>query len=48
MLHDQSIYTEPDEFNPERFITVDGTVDPAAREGIMSIVFGFGRRYAVA
>ena len=43
MLHDDSVYTQPEEFSPDRFSPSDenpkGEPDPARA------VFGFGRRY---
>ncbi|KAK7471001.1 hypothetical protein VKT23_002414 [Stygiomarasmius scandens] len=44
MTHDQRTYTDPMNFQPERFLTIDGRTpekDP------YEIVFGFGRRYKV-
>ncbi|KAI0264159.1 cytochrome P450 [Gloeopeniophorella convolvens] len=41
ILRDPSVYPEPDEFKPERFLNSDGTVrdDP-----MQSVVFGYGKR----
>ena len=44
MLHDETIYPEPFEFKPERFIK-DGQLNPAVRDPDHA-VFGFGRRWA--
>jgi Cytochrome P450 len=43
ILHDERVYKNPEEFNPERFLK-DGQLDPNVRspEGA---AFGFGRRY---
>ena len=41
ILHDPTVFPEPDSFKPERFINPDGSLrdDP-----VMSTVFGFGKR----
>ncbi|KAI0278757.1 cytochrome P450 [Russula aff. rugulosa BPL654] len=41
LLHDPTVFPEPDSFKPERFINPDGTLrdDP-----IVSTIFGFGKR----
>ncbi|KAI0066626.1 cytochrome P450 [Artomyces pyxidatus] len=41
IMHDPTVYPDPDAFKPERFLTEDGQVkdDPAS-----SIAFGFGKR----
>ena len=41
ILHDPSIYPEPDVFKPERFLNPDGSLrdDP-----LLSSTFGFGKR----
>jgi cytochrome P450 len=44
MLHDQEVYADPEEFNPDRFIP-EGT-KPAAPDPARA-AFGFGRRYAI-
>ena len=38
MCHDERVYSEPMQFNPERFLGEDAEPDPFAA------VFGFGRR----
>lgn len=43
MLHDENIYPQPFEFNPDRWIK-DGKLDPDMRDP-MHAAFGFGRRY---
>ncbi|KAF9469732.1 cytochrome P450 [Collybia nuda] len=43
MTHDESIYTEPDAFKPERFINGDGKLN----DDDLTFVFGFGRRICV-
>jgi cytochrome P450 len=44
MLHDETVYPEPFEFKPERFMK-DGQLNPAVRDPDHA-VFGFGRRWA--
>ena len=44
MLRDESLYADPDVFNPDRFVTEDGRLD----DNILNpdeIVYGFGRRF---
>ncbi|KAG6875967.1 hypothetical protein C0992_001649 [Termitomyces sp. T32_za158] len=41
ILHDETIYPNPDMFNPDRFMK-DGKLNPEIRDP--SVVFGFGRR----
>ncbi|TCD61890.1 hypothetical protein EIP91_007794 [Steccherinum ochraceum] len=43
MLRDPQDYEDPEKFVPERFIGVNGMIDPLIRDPI-SIAFGFGRR----
>ncbi|KAJ6508469.1 cytochrome P450 [Mycena sanguinolenta] len=43
MVYDESIYSNPDKFDPERFLNADG--QPNADDQILS--FGFGRRACV-
>ena len=44
MLHDGTVYPDPFEFKPERFMK-DGQLNPAVRDPDHA-VFGFGRRWA--
>ena len=44
ILHDEEIYPEPFKFNPDRFLTQDGQLDPAIQDPFIA-VFGFGRRF---
>ena len=41
-MHDEERYPDPETFNPARFLTTDGTVDPSVPDPAQ--VFGFGRR----
>ncbi|KAL1682657.1 cytochrome P450 [Schizophyllum commune] len=43
MLHDESMYPEPDVFKPDRFLNADGTLNSNVRRP-EEIAFGFGRR----
>ena len=42
MCYDQTMYPDPETFNPDRFLK-DGNLNPAVRDP-ETIVFGFGRR----
>ena len=42
ILHDERVYSDPDKFDPGRFLTTDGQLDSSAPEPVA--VFGFGRR----
>lgn len=44
MCHDAMDYPNPDLFDPDRFLTEDGRINPEIRDP-STIVFGFGRRY---
>ena len=43
ILHDESEYPDPDRFNPDRFISKDGTLDADIRNP-EDFAFGYGRR----
>ncbi|KAJ6576429.1 cytochrome P450 [Mycena vulgaris] len=43
MTHDESIYPEPERFNPDRFFTADGKLN----DDNTVLAFGFGRRICV-
>ena len=43
MLYDEERYPDPHHFNPERFFTDDGQLDPTVLDPA-SVAFGFGRR----
>jgi cytochrome P450 len=43
MLHDPEFYPSPLEFNPERFLNVDGSLNTDVKDP-RDITFGFGRR----
>ncbi len=43
MLHNEITYPNPHEFEPDRFMTPDGRLDPLAKDP--APLFGFGRRY---
>ncbi|KAF7346415.1 putative cytochrome P450 [Mycena sanguinolenta] len=43
MTHDESIYPEPERFNPDRFFTADGKLN----DDDVVFAFGFGRRICV-
>jgi cytochrome P450 len=40
ILHDPEVYTDPDEFIPERFLNDDGTIN----DDDVHLSFGYGRR----
>ncbi|EJD55009.1 cytochrome P450 [Auricularia subglabra TFB-10046 SS5] len=42
ILHDEKTYPNPHAFTPERWLTPDGQLDPAAKDPLA--FFGFGRR----
>lgn len=46
MLHDETVYPKPFEFNPDRFIK-DGKLNPEVKDPGHA-AFGFGRRYGVS
>ena len=43
MTHDESTYSDPESFLPERWLNEDGQLDHSASI-LDSVVFGFGRR----
>lgn len=43
ILHDESRYVNADAFNPDRFLTAEGTLDPHVPNP-EEFAFGFGRR----
>ncbi|KAI5889746.1 cytochrome P450 [Schizophyllum commune H4-8] len=43
IVHDEEAYPEPYAFKPERFLDIDGKLNPAVRDPA-DIAFGFGRR----
>jgi len=46
MLHDEGNYPEPFKFNPDRFLTQEGQLNPAVQDPALA-AFGFGRRFAI-
>ena len=43
VCYDKNVYPEPETFNPERFLTKDGKIDPSVKDPEARI-FGSGRR----
>ena len=43
ILHDPSVYSDPDAFNPDRFLDEHGLIDPQIPDPVAH-VFGHGRR----
>jgi cytochrome P450 len=43
MLRDETLYSDPHAFKPERFIK-DGEIDPNVLDP-HDVIFGFGKRY---
>jgi cytochrome P450 len=43
ILHDPEDYPDPEVFNPSRYLTPEGTLDPSVRDP-STACFGFGRR----
>ncbi|KAL1750225.1 cytochrome P450 [Schizophyllum commune] len=46
MAHDEKAYPDPYAFKPERYLDVDGKLDPNVRDPA-KIIFGFGRRNCI-
>ena len=44
ILHDEENYPEPFRFNPDRFLSHDGQLNPAIKDPALA-AFGFGRRF---
>jgi len=44
ILHDEENYPEPFKFNPDRFLSQDGQLNPAIKDPALA-AFGFGRRF---
>lgn len=44
MLHDETVFSSPEEFRPERFIK-DGAINNDIPDPEEFATFGFGRRY---
>ncbi|EJD42933.1 PAH-inducible cytochrome P450 monooxygenase PC-PAH 3 [Auricularia subglabra TFB-10046 SS5] len=44
ILRDENLYNDPDEFEPERYISPDGRLDFSRAPDPRTIMFGFGRR----
>ncbi|THG97876.1 hypothetical protein EW026_g4215 [Hermanssonia centrifuga] len=44
ILHDETRYPQSDEFDPCRYLTADGKLNPAAPDPITEAAFGYGRR----
>ena len=44
MLHDPAEYPDPECFEPERYLSGNGSLNPDIRDP-NTIAFGFGRRY---
>lgn len=47
MYQDKSIWDDPKEFKPERFINESGTIDQTRSERILNSVFGLGNSYYI-
>ena len=44
ICHDEKVYSDPETFNPERFLGPGGKIDPSVKDPEARI-FGSGRRW---
>ena len=45
ICHDEKVYSDPETFNPDRFLGPDGKIDASIKDPEVRI-FGSGRRWA--